>query len=634
MNLRKTLLATVAATACLAATGFPQNPDGPYWNEYPIPAGMTAYNVLGSVVALEAPNAIHLYSGQLRKWTVQAVGNAPTLSITNSYCIIQDGTKIHGYSSRTGKVETLDVSATAALHVGSLSSSWVAVVVDGTTMYGWSGFYGEWVKQQLTAPAASTDLGSHAAVITDGTNAYGWSAFYGTWVTQKIGAMTAKHVFRNGALIGQSGPDSVLAFSSYANNWSSLQWSGAATAQAELQDGYALLQNGARFLVFDALQGVLSRRVEAATPQVISGRNVCVLATSTRTSCYAAGLGTWTVTPAPIAAANIQVAGGSFGALAMLDTGTGLVAFSGLTGTMTPLNASGTFSVSLGDTAAFADGGPSLRYAYSAIRDVWVPMPSSAMANVISVNPMFNGFVIETAAGYDGFSARLAQWANNPAPGGNLVTQTSGALTLVTYNDRIEAFDSTICDWRSEPTAGLPNTTGRSIWRLCAIAVDRAQAHGYSLFHNTWEKVALQGTYQTHRANSSIGFALTSSHVYVFTANGSLSNNARFPEFSRFVVRGQPFRYMQTGPSGTLAVALIGTQHLETSLGAFGTLWMDPASMFTVPLGVIPANGILDASLVAPQSTSFNGTILYMQSLLVPQQGQPWLSNAMRPIFL
>ena len=142
MNLRKTLLA-VAASACLAATGITQNPDGPYWNEYPIPAGMTAYNVLGSVVALEAPNAIHLYSGQLRKWTVQPVGNAPTLSITNSYCIIQDGTKIHGYSSRTGKVETLNVSATAALHVGSLSSSWVAVVVDGTTIYGWSGFYGE-----------------------------------------------------------------------------------------------------------------------------------------------------------------------------------------------------------------------------------------------------------------------------------------------------------------------------------------------------------------------------------------------------------------------------------------------------------------------------------------------------------
>jgi len=625
-------LPLTAATACILAAGaLAQNPDGPYWNEYPVPAGMTTYTVLGSVVALEAPGAVHLYSGQLRKWTVQPVGKSPTLSLTNSYCIIEDGQQIHGYSSRTGAVDTLSVSANAKLSVGSLTSSWVAVVIDGTTMWGWSGFRGHWVKQRLAGTAATIDLGSYVAAVTDGTNAYGWSAFHGSWVVKKIRTTNARYAFRSGALLGQTGPDEVLGFSSYTNTWSSMAWTGAATAVAELQDGYAMLQAGRDFLAFDALHGSLSRRVEPAVPQVLAARNVCVLTSTARTSCYAPGTGSWTQTPAVVPASNIQIGGKSLAVCALLDTGTKYLAFSGITGRLTEAPNHAPYSFALGDTAIFAGGKQS--YAYSAIQDKWVATPSPA-PQLITVNPMFNGIVLETKSGYDGFSARLAKWASNPATGGTLVTQTSGALTLVAFKNRIDAFDSVLGRWTSQQIIGTPNVGGRSIWRLTAIATDNVRAYGYSLFHNTWESVVLKGTYSTHRANSSIGFALTSSHVYVFTANGSLSNDSRFAEFSRFAVRGQPFRYLQTGQPGTFAVGLFGITHKEIDAGPFGTLWMDPSTMITVPLTTIPASGALDLYFDVPADPSLAGRTILMQSILIPKQGQPWLSNAMRPIFL
>ncbi|MEZ5988390.1 MAG: hypothetical protein R3F30_04580 [Planctomycetota bacterium] len=623
IRLQAPVLYALLAAAPLAA----QAGDGPYWNEYPLPAGTTTYQALGTLFWLQAPNAVHLYSGLHRKWTVQKTGASPTLYTTNSYCVIQDGTTVHGYSTRTGAVDTIQVSSTATVDIGSATSSWVVVVNDGTTAYGFSGFFGKWVPLKLAAKAVSTDMSSHIGLVYDGTQAHAFSAFHGTWVSRKVKAPTAKHVFRSGALLGQAGPDEVLAFSTYSNTWSALAWSGAATATPELQDGYALLVDGKNVLSFDAIHGGLGSRTEPETPQVLAARNVCVLTSSSQTACYAPGTDTWVTTTAPVPAGNVHVASGSIAAIAVLDTGKGYLGFSGLTGKLTAAPSTGPFTLTLGDTAAFAQAVSTSSYGYSGILDKWVVAP---MVGLNNVHQTFNGIILATSTGYEGFSARLGTWSSLTASGGTLVTQTSGALTCVVTSSKVDAFDSTIGKWVTQGTAGAANL---SIWRLCGIAVDQVRAYGYSLFHNTWESLDFKGTYVAHKANSSLGYVVTSTHAYVFTANGSLSNYSRFPEFSRFAPRGLPFAYLQAGQPGSFVVGLLGVGHMELDASPFGKLWMDPTAMIALPLAAIPADGMLRINLLPPADLSFNGTTVIMQSLVVPTSGAPFLSNAMRPIF-
>jgi hypothetical protein len=248
----------------------------------------------------------------------------------------------------------------------------------------------------------------------------------------------------------------------------------------------------------------------------------------------------------------------------------------------------------------------------------------------LAVTATFEVIVVTTNNGYEGFSARTAGW-DSLAEFGSLVSQTtSGALAVVLGTGRIDVFDPTLGRWEGQSTI---DPAALDIHRLTAVAQDGVNGYGYSLFHKTWETKPLQGSVVALQANSSIGYVQTTSHLYVFTANGSLSNQSRFPEFSRFCVRGGEILHMQVGPPGAGVFGVFGVASAEIPVGVLGTLRVgpDPATVFVLPLGFIPPDGALVTRIPLPVDPLFNGLELHMQDVVVPLAGLPFLSNDMVP---
>ncbi len=616
---RLTLVTLLGCVSSLAA----QNPDGPYWTEYPKPANTTSVRALGSLAIVETPSAVHLYSGLLRRWTVQPISANATVQATNRYCLIQDLPQVHAWSAATGTVETLTVSPSALVTIGSASSSWAAAVADGNTVHGFSGFKGQWVPQTITGQLQSLSLGSHSILAVDDTACYGFSAFFGTWVPTANRTGGTYSAFRSGAMVGLSGPDELKMFSSYQNTWDVAAFPNAVSGALNAQDGHAFVTHGNELALFSTMTGNIVRRSYSAPPTVYSGRNVAAVDAQGTLTGYAPGTDAMVPLPA-LGTGNILIPGGSLGSYAILDSGSSLLAFSGLTGTVSP-GPSGAFNATLGDCAAYVSDGAGQALAYSALSGLWVPAPTGQQA--LQVDGTYESILVSTPTGYDAYSARTDQWASLTSSG-SLVIQTSGALAAAVDANSVDVFDPGLGRWEHQATGPSPTW---SVWRLTGIAHDGSTAYGYSLFHNTWESIALQGSVQSFRANSSIGYVETGSHVYVFTANGSLSNQSRFPEFSRFATRGGVLNHMQVGPAGAAVFGVFGTDPFELDLPPLGTLRVDPATYVSAVLGIIPSDGVLHTDLVIPNDLSLNGIVLRMQDLVVPVSGSPWITNSSEP---
>ncbi len=115
------LAATLLASSCILA----QQPSN--WTTLTLPAGVTSTNSIGTTTTFRTNREIWLYSGITKQWTVLPVPPTATLFQANDYCIVQDGTRIHGYASHTGAIDTVEVNLPATVVSGPASSSWVTL---------------------------------------------------------------------------------------------------------------------------------------------------------------------------------------------------------------------------------------------------------------------------------------------------------------------------------------------------------------------------------------------------------------------------------------------------------------------------------------------------------------------------
>lgn len=628
MNLLRSLPGL--ALVCSSPFALAQAADGPYWNQYQKPANATGFQMLGSTFLIETPTAVHFFSGQHRTWTVLPVTAPQPAIVTNSYAIVQDGNTYHAWSTRSGQVASLTVGAGGGiLDVGSTSSSWVCFVIDNNTAYAYSGLFGQWVPLNLQGTLSYTGIGSHAITMVDGAGAHGFSAFHGNWVSTAISGTGGFTSFRNGSVGTFSGPDEVHAFSAYANTWVSAPYPHANVAVVTAQDALCLIDNGSGLdvMAFGVLHGTLTRQQMAAPVTLLSGPEVAVLHGANGTYGYSPGLDAFVPLPGVATPAEITVAGGSFGCYALLDTGSAIAAFCGLTGNTTNCPIYDSFAWTLGETVAFGRGAATgTNFAYSALRDGWVQEPSGQLPS--NARPMYEAMLLEMPNGFTAFSARKGTWSPLSSGANAIVHQTSGTLCAVIGNNAIDAFDPVLGRWQHQATAANPQML---VWRLCGIAHDGSTGYGYSLFTNAWESVACNGPVLNYRANSSIGYVETATDYYVFTASGSLTNYSRFPEFSRFVVRGVPLQQLQTGAPGSLVFGMVGLRDAATPT-PFGVLRVDPALAVSLYLGSIPGDRLLRTQLPVPNLPALTGLSVALQDFVIEPSGRAFLSNGLSPI--
>lgn len=597
-----------------------QSSDGAYWNEYPRPANATQFRGLGSVVMIETPTDYHFFSGQHRKWDVFPV-TAPTfVGIANKQAVWRDGSTIYGYSSFSAKAAPLPVSPTATVNMGSLSSSWTTYVVDGLDVYAFSAFFGEW-KRLACAATPTVSINSHMVTATEGGRSHAFSAFFGEWTTLSTQGVTATLVWRNGAFALIDAPGVIGAFSAYTNTWTTIGYPTANLAM-DARDAYASLSTGGTDrLWFSALRGMFTFSNFPAGSSTIYGPSVAVVTTpSGQVFGYAPGSGVVSAIntlPNP----SVQVAAGSFGGFAFVDDGVSLIGFSGLRGTATQAPVYFPSTRTLGDTAGFATGANGEGQAYSAIRGDWTQSPN-LVASGITAN--FEVILRTTATGYQAYSARSGTFADLTTASGAVVMLTQGSIIGVRDGTGVSVFDARYGRWTRIDTAANP-TFGTH--RLVGIGHDGVNAHGFSMWTYEWETIPIQGTVVSQTVNSSIAYLLTSSHVYVYTATGSMNTFARFPEFSRFQVLGQPLQHTQTGNPGSFVIALLSLTDTELP-SPFGWVRVDLNPMF-YSLGFVPADGRLYSPIPTPDVPVLRGSTLYMQDVLLKPNGDIKLSNAL-----
>ena len=318
--------------------------------------------------------------------------------------------------------------------------------------------------------------------------------------------------------------------------------------------------------------------------------------------------------------AAVSLSQGSFGACAVIDDGVTLQAFSGLTGTVAATPFWVPTTPTLGDTAVFATDANGAGFAYSGIRGQWVQSPSSAASATVAD---FECILRTVPGGYEAFSARTGTFAPL-ASTGSVTMLTQGSIMGVVDGTGVDVFDARYGRWVRQSTAGMP-TFG--VHRLVGVARDGNTAFGFSMWNHAWESIALQGTFSSQNVNSSIAYVQTSSHVYVYTATGSMSTFARFPEFSRFHALGQPLTHNNNGNPGSFVVALLALSETEAAT-PFGVLRIDPNPL-TIALGFVPADGRLYSPLATPDVPALRGLTLFMQDFLLRPNGQFALSNGL-----
>ncbi len=609
-------LAVLGSTKGLLAQGG----EGSHWNTIPLAMGTGRVQGMGTSVTVQKSNEVLFYSGILRQWTSIPVSANAKVSTHNAYAIVEDGNKVFGWSSRLGKIDSIAVSPSRKVLPGPLSANWVTLVQDGSKVYGFSAFRGKFTSISVGSSTPAISVGQLCAVVHDGVRAFGFGVGSGKWtVTPAVGKSMNLVTSGNVGLVMSA--KTAFAFSGGRNTWSMI--SLASTANPTLGRGYALWINGQQVTAFSGHLGKVSSFIAKGTPTLAFGRHVAGIVDGDRVACYAA-----TQTGFRILNMKTPILQSQSELLVISSVAEKkVIGFSGVTGRFSPA-LKGSFVLSLNEAVAYAKGTP-FSYAYSPILDRWVRSPELLASKVT----LLRNSVVETRpGGFTAFSVRSSQWAKqNASASASMVLprRGRGSLLLITDGTSVHVWDSKLARWASVRTG-----TKRQIamYRVITLVEDGVNAYGFGLFNNRWDTVSLQGPVQAIRANSSIGFIQTAKQLHVFSANGSLSRISRFPEFSRFQLRGTNLRLIQQGPGNSVAVTLLGSGAGLTRT-PLGTLFLNPLlPLFVLGATPIPADARLDLSLPIPADPSLSGRALHLQNLIVPPSNLPYLTNSVVPI--
>lgn len=619
------LSTSLRAPAAPAAHGRASSGERPSWVEQALPSNFTgagSVKALGTNVYFQTPTHVHLWSAITTHWTAVPVSATAQVTQFNAFVTIEDGATIHAFATRTGVVDTLHLPATPQVFHGPVSSCWISIAVLGTDAWSFGAFDGTWHHQVLLGASPNVLISQTAGVLSDGVNVYGVSAYFGDLVPSPAPASAT--LSAGGDCVTAWTPASVAGFSAHTNEWAVEALSSSTTLANER--GYSMYADGSDLLAYSACTGTFARYPIAPGFTFIAGRYVGAARVGDDVIAYSSGQNSFaarTFSSPPVVTVDDEV-------LAVTDL-SGVTAFSVATGSFSNLAAGTFFSVQTNDAVVWIDDGVQGR-AYCAVTGDWIPAPVTTASAQASV--MRNVVVLATAQGYHAFSGRTGAWISRgtshpfsfSAPNSSdLFVAFDGIQTLV--------FDPVIVRWASIRTAAP--VQNQDVWRQTFVGFDGNVALGFGLMNNAWSSIATRGTFQALDANSSCGFVLTSSHVYAYSAHGSLSTLSRFPEFSRLQPIAAPLRLIQTAQPGSRVVALLAHAAAYEPRLPFGTLFIDPATVFLrVRLGTVPARGVLDVPLDLSGIPGLAGTSVHIQTIVTPPHGPQWAANSIAPIVL
>jgi hypothetical protein len=591
------------------------------WRTSPLPLDLVSGpDAIGTTVTLTTTSEFRIYSGITKEWIALPADAPGFLEQYNAYVVYENGNQLYGYASRRTAADALTVSPSRTITSGPLTSSWVTIVVDGNTAYGFSGFRGEWIPLPLSTSTPEVKSTGICGLLRDGNTIYAFGAHNGTWVP--VAADAGAVLAIGGEVATAHSPTTFRAFSVQHDQWGTM--TVPSTASPILTGEFAAVISGSSIVAYSGLSGTFDQYT-ASGPLASPATDTSVLAfqDGPNVVCYGSGRGTFETLAA---SSTSLLADASF---AFIVAGNEVTPFSGLTGVFgDPIQ--GTFTLETADVVGFATGS-SASYAYSPIGSEFVAVPP--------VGPLHSVTLVRSTAayghsgGYDAFSARHSDYVTltigNP---GSLLAPASGANFVVMDGPQIANIFDTRLDRFTTITSSSPLTV--QSFRHTLIAHDGTRAYGFGQPTGRIDEVALNGPVQILDVASSIGFVVAGQELHVYSVQGSLSYEGRFPEFSRAIQLGTPLRLHQVGPPGAALVMLVGAEPAFLDLGLLlGTLFIDPGALFSVPLpATIPADGLLSYEIALPALPALIGVVPQIQNFVVPPAAPPYLSTSVAPV--
>lgn len=588
------------------------------WATIHVPTGVPtpAMSSQGKIVLYRAPGTLHVYSAMTRNFGTVALSPAATVRLNNDCLLVQDGTTWTAYSGWLGRFVPLTVTATAALvnPAGAVNDSLI-LVGDGNQLHTFSAFTGTWVARSVT-PGWSASVQRHTAVLADNGILGGCDASTGQWtdlpVTPGIYNLTADGTA--GFAIATS---TVFAFSASHRTWHSHGLPPGATFVRA--DDWGVFHTTTRMLGFSAIRATFATSPLGASGALATQDTFAIMNTGAGPVAFSSFTGRFSE---PLAPLNASVATGT--AVAMFQDGTTTYAFSAVLGRTERRPgtnpAPGAANV-IGWAMDATTGRPAF---YSALTGLWYEAP----ANALPADPTVTTAVAAapTPTGCVAFSPRHGTFVPLLDPTIQLTGNGMSAPILAIGTTSLHTFDARFDRWVSTPRTGT-GTVQVGIWRTSLLAIDGNTMNAWGSQAGTWASASLPGPVVGLRANSESLRVHTALDVFAYSAMAEVAAFGQFPEFRRVQPASEPVPLCVVVPANGIAVLAVGLPSAAAMpIPALGMLWLEPASLATLPVVGNPSGeGVLLTLPAIGQAAA--GLELGLQAVQIAPGGAAWLTE-------
>lgn len=587
---------------------------------------------VGKIARIDAGTGVHAFSSKTRTWATLPLTGPRTLRQSNDWLMIDSGATITAFSGTTGRFETIAVSSNRIIvNPTSNRNDVVLAVRDGNTLWTISGLRGGWTSR-VVSPSAAILVERNGLIVVDGTSLAGYSATLATW-SNTTAAAPPSSLGISHTLAWAIDGGTIHGFSATLGQWSSvslLQPPTTALANGDV----AVFTSGIELVGFSGVNGTfaVANLNTASVIPAVSDHVAYASPDGHQHYLFGAASARWTSYFTPLVTSPTLS-----GALILLVDPLGIHAYSGLLGTLSSVALANASTTSSTTTAGAIDSAQTDVRLYSAMTGSWYVAPS----NTTGVPPEVsrNGALLHDVSNnlWWAFSARRGQFVSHPG-GANAVPWIGGSSSIIAVEDDVTLafFDPRRDAWLTTPISPAERPLDLRFWRTTLVA-RTASANdliGTSALHGAIERTPMNGTFLDVRANSEVGVVITNNGVYAFAAYPDLGTEVQFPEFRRMTARGSTVHLQLDGEphAGHWTIAGFASP-TATVVPGIGDLLLDPALLVPLAPGTLDPQGRAEVLLAVPSSPALAGLDLGLQALVVPGAGTAYLSR-LTTIFL
>lgn len=614
VGIAKTLLGLILVSAVCGEAHAQLS--GSAWAELTVPQGVASSQVRGQgkLVIYDQGLTLHVFSSVTRRWHTTPKLPGATVRLFNDCVVIIEANFYRAFSSHTGRFAELSTTGSSSLlNSGGHKNDSILLVANGNLLHAFSAFTGTWTTRTIAAGFAA-DVQRHVAVIHQGSTVSALSAFDNVWHEQICGT-AATTINADGTAAFATNSSATFGFSAHTRTWQ--RHVPLASATFTRADDWGLWFNGTAVLAYSSLRGAFATELAATTTLAGSTDLYALLNTPTGLLAYSAVTGDLLVITQP--ANSIEFGSG----VALLRRSKTVRGYSPLHQTVTTLQIK-TATWNAGNSVAFVTALNGQTHAFSSLTSTWVAAPATTHGNPATMST--TSVALQSASDCYAFAARSGQFVALGYPVQSLQGNPTSAPLLGYDTSKLAAFDTNSERWLSRSRT-ITTTPAFAIWRTSALVIDGSTAYGFGAQTGAWQPHALPLGLTAIRANSEVAYVTYANQIVACSMLPEIVSYQQFPHFRRVQPRGTEISFAAAPPATAFAIAAFAPPITPVRVPGLGTLMLD-ANVALLASVVPTANApVVHLSWQLPAAAILAGTTLTSQLIVLPATGPAYLSN-------